>query len=99
MKTNQDHQECEHSLTVLHKGKITTNPCNPMNRMAWFFLTTFTLYLSSLHFLPDMLITNNEKQQQFELHADCETAVLPYSSWGAIWLMHTEVPKKLKEGV
>jgi hypothetical protein len=36
-------------------------------------------------------ITNNTKQQQFEVHEDGETAVLQYRFHeGAIWLMHTE---------
>jgi uncharacterized protein len=45
----------------------------------------------------DYPVTNNPAQQQFEIHADGETAVLQYRFHeGVIWLMHTEVPKKLE---
>jgi hypothetical protein len=41
--------------------------------------------------------TNNSSQQQFEVHEDGELAVLQYRIHeGRIWLMHTEVPKKLE---
>jgi len=42
-------------------------------------------------------VINNTEQQQFEVHEDGETAVLQYRFHeGLIWLMHTEVPKKLE---
>jgi len=42
-------------------------------------------------------VTNNTKQQQFEVHEDGEIAVLQYRFHeGVIWLMHTEVPAKLE---
>jgi predicted GNAT family acetyltransferase len=42
-------------------------------------------------------VSNNTEQQQFEVHEDGETAVLQYRFHeGLIWLMHTEVPKKLE---
>ena len=42
-------------------------------------------------------VSNNTDQQQFEAHVDGELAVLLYRFHeGAIWLMHTEVPKKLE---
>jgi len=45
----------------------------------------------------DIPVSNNEQQQQFEVHADDETAVLQYRFHnGEIWLMHTEVPLKLE---
>ena len=45
----------------------------------------------------DTTVTNNTEQQQFEVHADGQVAVLQYRFFeGAIWLMHTEVPKSLE---
>jgi predicted GNAT family acetyltransferase len=45
----------------------------------------------------DNPVSNNTEQQQFEVHADGEKAVLQYRFHeGLIWLMHTEVPKKLE---
>jgi predicted GNAT family acetyltransferase len=45
----------------------------------------------------DIRVTNNDVQQQFEVHADGEMAVLQYRFQDdLIWLMHTEVPKKLE---
>lgn len=42
-------------------------------------------------------VSNNTKQQQFEVLQDGETAVLQYRFHeGVIWLMHTEVPAKLE---
>jgi len=42
----------------------------------------------------DYPVLNNELQQQFEVHAEGEVAVLQYRFHeGLIWLMHTEVPK------
>jgi predicted GNAT family acetyltransferase len=42
-------------------------------------------------------ISNNTKQQQFEVQVDGELAVLQYRFHeGVIWLMHTEVPAKLE---
>ena len=42
-------------------------------------------------------VTNNPERKQFEVHIDDETAVLQYRfNEGIIWLMHTEVPKKLE---
>jgi len=42
-------------------------------------------------------VTNNNKQQQFEVHEDGEIAVLQYRFHeGVIWLMHTEVPANLE---
>ena len=44
----------------------------------------------------DIPVINNTIQQQFEVHAEGETAVLQYRFHdGVIWLMHTEVPEKL----
>ncbi len=41
-------------------------------------------------------ITNNEQQQQFQVHMDGELAFLEYRfNKGDIFLMHTEVPEKL----
>src|SRR5450631_312820 len=54
--------------------------------------------LNSL-FLKNMstAVTNNNKQQQFEVHEDGEIAVLQYRFHeGVIWLMHTEVPANLE---
>jgi uncharacterized protein len=45
----------------------------------------------------DSPIFNNSKQQQFELRQEGEMAVLQYRFHEeVIWLMHTEVPKKLE---
>ena len=45
----------------------------------------------------DTPVTDNKEQQQFEVHEDGETALLQYRFHeGTIWLMHTEVPKKLE---
>jgi predicted GNAT family acetyltransferase len=45
----------------------------------------------------DFPVINNAAQQQFEVHEDGETAVLQYRfKDDMIWLMHTEVPKKLE---
>jgi predicted GNAT family acetyltransferase len=45
----------------------------------------------------DSAVINNTEQEQFEVHEDGELAVLQYRFHeGAIWLMHTEVPKKLE---
>ena len=45
----------------------------------------------------ESIVTNNKEQLQFEVHEDGETAVLQYRFHeGLIWLMHTEVPKKLE---
>jgi uncharacterized protein len=42
-------------------------------------------------------VTNNSQQQQFEVKADGEMAVLQYRFHeGQIWLMHTEVPAQLE---
>ena len=42
-------------------------------------------------------VLNNIERLQFEVHIDGETAVLQYRFHeGTIWLMHTEVPKKLE---
>ena len=42
-------------------------------------------------------VTNNTKQQQFEVHEEGELAVLQYRFHDdLLWLMHTEVPKKLE---
>ena len=38
----------------------------------------------------DLNVTNNLNQQQFEVHANGELAVLQ------LWLMHTDVPKTLE---
>ncbi len=44
----------------------------------------------------EISVTNNKEQQQFEVHAEGELAVLQYRFYGdQLWLMHTEVPKKL----
>jgi predicted GNAT family acetyltransferase len=45
----------------------------------------------------DIQVTNNTEQKQFEVHDEGELAVLQYRIHeGVIWLMHTEVPKKLE---
>jgi predicted GNAT family acetyltransferase len=45
----------------------------------------------------DLPVSDNTEQKQFEIHSDGETAVLQYRFHnGVIWLMHTEVPKKLE---
>jgi uncharacterized protein len=45
----------------------------------------------------DLAVSNNTEQKQFEVHVNGETAVLQYRFHeGAIWLMHTEVPKDLE---
>jgi len=45
----------------------------------------------------DTLVSNNTAQQQFEVHEEGETAILQYRLRDdMIWLMHTEVPKKLE---
>jgi hypothetical protein len=45
----------------------------------------------------DIPVSNNIERKQFEVHQDGETAVLQYRFHdGHIWLMHTEVPKKLE---
>lgn len=45
----------------------------------------------------DFPVINNLAQQQFEVHAEGETAVLQYRFHeNLIWLMHTEVPKTLE---
>jgi predicted GNAT family acetyltransferase len=45
----------------------------------------------------DIQVTNNERQLQFEAHAEGEVAVLQYRFQDdLIWLMHTEVPHKLE---
>ena len=46
--------------------------------------------------MDTILVTNNEKQQQFEISMDGELAVLQYRFYkNDIALMHTEVPEKL----
>lgn len=45
----------------------------------------------------ELSVTNNINQQQFEVHAEGELAVLQYRFHDKLlWLMHTEVPKKLE---
>jgi uncharacterized protein len=45
----------------------------------------------------ELPVTNNTNQQQFEVHADEELAVLQYRFHDKLlWLMHTDVPKKLE---
>ncbi len=45
----------------------------------------------------EIQVTNNTAQQQFEVHAEGELAMLQYRFHeGAIWMMHTEVPKNWK---
>lgn len=42
-------------------------------------------------------VLNNAERKEFEIQLDDETAVLQYRFHdGKIWLMHTEVPKKLE---
>ena len=46
--------------------------------------------------MDTILVTNNDKQQQFEISMDGELAVLQYRFYkNDIALMHTEVPEKL----
>jgi uncharacterized protein len=45
----------------------------------------------------EIQVSNNLKRSQFEVIEEGETAFLQYRFHeGAIWLMHTEVPKKLE---
>ncbi len=45
----------------------------------------------------DFQVINNVERKEFEVHEDGETAILQYRFHeGLIWLMHTEVPKKLE---
>ena len=45
----------------------------------------------------DIPVINNTVNQQFEVHLDGEIAVLQYRFQNdLIWLMHTEVPKKME---
>jgi len=45
----------------------------------------------------DQSVYNNADNMQFEMHSDGETAFLQYRFHeDVIWLMHTEVPKKLE---
>jgi len=45
----------------------------------------------------DIPVINNSVNQQFEVHLDGEIAVLQYRFQNdLIWLMHTEVPKKME---
>ena len=45
----------------------------------------------------DIPVVNNTVNQQFEVHLDGEIAVLQYRFQNdLIWLMHTEVPKKME---
>jgi uncharacterized protein len=45
----------------------------------------------------ELPVTNNMNQQQFEVRADGELAILQYRFHDKLlWLMHTEVPKKLE---
>jgi uncharacterized protein len=45
----------------------------------------------------EIQVKNNTEQKQFEVHDEGELAVLQYRFHeGAIWMMHTEVPKKLE---
>jgi predicted GNAT family acetyltransferase len=45
----------------------------------------------------DTPVINNIDQQQFEVHADGELAVLQYRFHDdLLWLMHTDVPKKME---
>jgi uncharacterized protein len=45
----------------------------------------------------EIRVTNNTEQKQFEVHDEGELAVLQYRFHeGSIWMMHTEVPKKLE---
>jgi uncharacterized protein len=45
----------------------------------------------------EIQVTNNTAQQQFEVHAEGELAMLQYRFHeGAIWMMHTEVPEKME---
>ena len=45
----------------------------------------------------EISVTNNINQQQFEVHAEGELAVLQYRFHDKLlWLMHTEVPAKLE---
>lgn len=47
--------------------------------------------------MPDYEVINNEQQQQFEVHAEGEVAILVYRFYKQdIALMHTEVPPKLE---
>lgn len=47
--------------------------------------------------MNNIAVTNNENQQQFEVHANNEVAVLVYRFHkNDIALMHTEVPSSLK---
>lgn len=47
----------------------------------------------------DIPVSNNTDRKQFEVTQDGETAFLQYRFHdGNIWLMHTEVPKKLEGG-
>ena len=48
-------------------------------------------------FIIDILVSNNPVQRQFEVHSEGEMAVLQYRFHeNLIWLLHTEVPKKLE---
>jgi uncharacterized protein len=45
----------------------------------------------------ELPVINNTNQQQFEVHADGELAVLQYRFHDKLlWLMHTDVPEKLE---
>ena len=45
----------------------------------------------------ELSVTNNLNQQQFEVQADGELALLQYRFHDKLlWLMHTDVPKKLE---
>jgi len=45
----------------------------------------------------ELPVINNINQQQFEVNADGELAVLQYRFHDKLlWLMHTDVPKKLE---
>ena len=45
----------------------------------------------------ELIVNNNLNQQQFEVQADGELAVLQYRFHDKLlWLMHTDVPKKLE---
>jgi uncharacterized protein len=45
----------------------------------------------------DQSVYNNADNMQFEMHSDGETAFLQYRFHeDVIWLMHTEVPKKME---
>jgi predicted GNAT family acetyltransferase len=54
-------------------------------------------YLTVNHQKMEFPVHNNPDQQQFEVEAEGELAILQYRFHDKLlWLMHTEVPKKLE---